>query len=641
MTQSNFLKTPAVTQAEKKLESQKDPRQRIVLLDELASFYAYTDTKRAIILLDELNALLKLVEFEEFADFRLNHLIYCAAVENQLYNYEKAALYYLEVIPLMEERGDSNDQAEVYIDYAGVCMNLDKLEEAHIYLDKATRELKLFPNEQLQSRLISREGYLNLKSKNWPAAIELFLGAEKKINALPNMAIKDYYFLTLTYSGLGKVYEMNAELEKTIFYYRKVLEMCLRENMLARISWHYLNLGLGYMTLGNLEDAEPYFKKAIDTTDDESQLPRAMAVANLGYCRLEQRNYEGALELFEAAETIFRELKAEDFRNFSMIAGWRGRTFHEQGEIQNAILHYQKALQYAREIDDYKQLFLVCKDLAGLYAEQKEYKNAYEYQVWHDGFYEKYMEDANNQKIKEIEVRYEAEKKKQEAEMHKLRATKLQLKALRAQMNPHFMYNALNSIQKYITSNEITFASKYLAKFANLMRQSLDNSDLEIISLEKEIEFLDNYLSINEKLRFEDKLSYKISVEDDIEEDILGVPTMIVQPYVENAIEHGLRSIKNGFVKVNFSVFDEDTILCVVEDNGIGRVKASQLKMSDPRFQNHRSRGTNITLERLRILHSSEDENLVKIVDLKDETTGKATGTRVEIKIPIVEVQVK
>ncbi|MCB0583765.1 MAG: histidine kinase, partial [Phaeodactylibacter sp.] len=227
-------------------------------------------------------------------------------------------------------------------------------------------------------------------------------------------------------------------------------------------------------------------------------------------------------------------------------------------------------------------------------------------------------------------------------ELLRLQATRLQLKALRAQMNPHFMYNALNSIQNYITSNEITSAAKYLAKFAQLMRRSLEYSDLEIISLEKEIEFLEDYLFINEKLRFEDRLKYEIIIDEEIEEDILGVPTMIVQPYVENAIEHGLRTKQDGLIRVLFFLYDEDTILCVVEDNGIGREKARQLRMKDPQYHNHRSRGTNITEKRLEILHNSKDkDSFVHTIDLKDEKTGDATGTRVEIMIPIMEIQVK
>jgi sensor histidine kinase YesM len=203
------------------------------------------------------------------------------------------------------------------------------------------------------------------------------------------------------------------------------------------------------------------------------------------------------------------------------------------------------------------------------------------------------------------------------------------------------MYNALNAIQNYITSNEIKNAAKYLAKFAQLMRQSLEYSDLEIISLEKELEFLRDYLTINQKLRFEN-LDFEIVVDDEIEEDILGVPTMIVQPYVENAIEHGLRTRRKGRINIRFSSFNDYTLLCVIEDNGIGRDAARRLQEKDQDFVNHKSRGTSITEKRLEILHQSKGEEMfVNIIDLKDPETDEPTGTRVEIQIPIVEVQIK
>ena len=238
-------------------------------------------------------------------------------------------------------------------------------------------------------------------------------------------------------------------------------------------------------------------------------------------------------------------------------------------------------------------------------------------------------------------VKFEAEKEKQNAKLLRLEAAKLQMKALRAQMNPHFMYNALNAIQNYITSNKGESAAKYLAKFAKLMRQSLYYSDLETISLEKELEFLEDYLYINQKLRF-DSLSYSIMVGDEIEEDILGVPTMIVQPYVENAIEHGLRTKKKGHIGLTVRLFDEDTILFIIEDDGIGRDAARDMQVHDTKYQNHRSKGTAITEERLRLLHNSKEERKVFVdtIDLASES-GQASGTRVEIKIPIVDIHVK
>jgi len=629
-----------INELEFKLRQHQEPLQRLLLIDKLAAHYSFTNVSRAKILLSEQFDILKT---HDYPDFRLNCYLNLAIIENQLYNFIEAEVLFVEAIDLLEDIGNVKQFAEVYIDYAGTCMNLEKMDEAGEYLEKATKLLRSFPDERLSARVICREGFMNLHYSNFSRAIELLLEADKKKTALSSLLqLKDYYFLTLIHSGLGKIYELNDDREKSVAAYLKVVGMCEAMGMRTRLSWHYLNVGNGFMALSEEEKAEHYFRKAIETSDDISRYARASAYANLGYCYYEKRLFEEALELFDRAETLYKEKSEEDYKNFAIIESWRGRLFAENGETEKATYHFAEAFDLAKKVEDYKQLSVICKDIANFYAEFGDYKNAFEYQSLQEKFGEQYLEEVNKRKQWELEVKYEAEKKKQEAELLRLQATRLQLKALRAQMNPHFMYNALNSIQHFITSNEVTSATKYLAKFAKLMRQSLEYSDLEIISLEKEIEFLDDYLYINEKLRFEDRLSYQIKVDDDIEEDILGVPTMIVQPYVENAIEHGLRTKKDGMVSVRFSLYEEDTILCVVEDNGIGRERAYQIRASDPQFLNHRSKGTTITEKRLQILHNSKDKKVfVETIDLKDRQSGEALGTRVEIKIPIVEVQMK
>ncbi len=626
----------SINQLEQKLPRQKDPMQRLFLIDNMASYYAFTNVTRAQELLAEQQ---RILAQHDNLDFQLNYHLNKATVDNQLYHFEEAEQEFKKAIELLEERGAAKQLAEVYIDYAGTCMNLEEMEAALDYLEKATRLLKNFPDDRLMARIICREGYMYLHYANYSSAIEFFLEADKKISASQTpLTLKDQYFFTLIHSGLGKVYERNDDYEKSIRSYLKVVDICRSVGMRTRLSWHYLNVGNGYLAISDYENAENYFRKAIDVADDQSQQARASAYANVGLCHLEKKEYEQALQLFELAESLYKEKSETDYYNFSNIESWRGRLYDELNDATRAMQHYERAFEYAREIEDYKQLSNVSKDIAGLYAEREDYKNAYEYHALHSRMEEQYLEQLERRKQLELEIKYEAEKKKQEAELLRLQATRLQLKALRAQMNPHFMYNALNAIQHYITSNEISSAAKYLAKFAKLMRQSLDYSDLEIISLEKELEFLEDYLYINEKLRFEGRLRYRIDVDDEIEEDILGVPTMIVQPYVENAIEHGLRTKEDGFVHVQFSLLNDDTILCVVEDNGIGREKARQLRLQDPQYQNHRSKGTNITEKRLQILHNAKDtEVFVNTIDLQ----APQTGTRVEIKIPIVEIQVK
>jgi two-component system LytT family sensor kinase len=625
---------------ETQLREQKDDRQQIALLDRLISHYAYTNVQRAKALLPRQESLLRKWSFP---DFTLNLYLNWGFIENQLYDFQASNKYYLKAIGLVEERGAVRQQASAYIDYAGLCINRNQMERAMRLLDKADRLLSAFPDDQLKARLTCREGYVQLHYSNFSKAIELLLQADKQISQLqPALNYMDYYFLTLIHSGLGKIYERNNDWEKMVNAYRKVADMCESLGMRTRLSWHYLNMGNGYLAMNNYPLAETFFRKAIAEEDDSSEQARASAYANLGYIQAQGQQYKKALDMFDTAEELFRQHSPDDYYNFTNLERWRAQVYLEMGDTGEVMERFLEAHKYAKKSNDPKQISSIFKEIASFHADIGDYKNAYDYQVLYDKFSEQYQLEVNSRKAMELEVMYEAEKKKKEAELLRLQATQLQLKALRAQMNPHFMYNALNAIQHYITSNEVKNAAKYLAKFAKLMRQSLEYSEMEIISLEKELEFLEDYLTINAKLRFEDRLKFEIQVDDEIEEDILGVPTMIIQPYVENAIEHGLRTRRNGMISVSFRPLTEDSLLCVVEDNGIGREAAQKVREKDVALENQRSWGTSITRRRLEILNQEKDASwYVNIIDLKDPETNEPAGTRVEVRIPIVEIQMK
>jgi hypothetical protein len=207
----------------------------------------------------------------------------------------------------------------------------------------------------------------------------------------------------------------------------------------------------------------------------------------------------------------------------------------------------------------------------------------------------------------------------------------LELQALRSQMNPHFLFNTLSSIQYFITQNDNKTAINYLAKFAKLMRKILDNSQKAKISLEEEVETLELYLTL-EKLRFKDKLNFKIVVDSQIDAKYEEIPTMLIQPYVENAILHGiLHKEEGGEIQVKLSK-KEKNIICEVTDNGVGRKKAAEIENSKTKI--HKSSGMNITKERLNLLHKNKNADIhLDIIDLFDENN-EPSGTRVKIIIP-------
>lgn len=229
-------------------------------------------------------------------------------------------------------------------------------------------------------------------------------------------------------------------------------------------------------------------------------------------------------------------------------------------------------------------------------------------------------------------IKSKAAEEQQKTQMEK-EILELEQKALRLQMNPHFIFNALNSIQSQIGTDNEQVARYYLAKFSRLMRQILDNSRQPSITLEEEINTLENYLLI-EKFCNGDRFDYTITVDETLEKDYIKIPPMLLQPFIENAIKHGLKYIegKRGMINVFFK--EKDTILeCSVTDNGIGRMKAEELNKTSKETY-HKSTALLVTQERLDLLQEDKNIRSLEVIDLYDES-GNALGTRVVLRIPL------
>tara|TARA_R110002073_G_scaffold40547_5_gene115299 strand:- start:457868 stop:460087 length:2220 start_codon:yes stop_codon:yes gene_type:complete len=197
----------------------------------------------------------------------------------------------------------------------------------------------------------------------------------------------------------------------------------------------------------------------------------------------------------------------------------------------------------------------------------------------------------------------------------------LALKSLRTQMNPHFIFNALNSVNSFIAQNDERTANRYLTDFSTLMRSVLVNSEEDFIPLEKELELLALYLKL-EHSRFQDKFDYELKVADSIDQSQFQIPPMLLQPYIENAVWHGLRYKKEkGFLKVVVAQKDKETLLIEITDTGIGRKKSKVLKTEYQKKQ--QSKGMQNIKQRIAILNEMyKDKVAVFIEDLHDDGTG-------------------
>ncbi len=209
-----------------------------------------------------------------------------------------------------------------------------------------------------------------------------------------------------------------------------------------------------------------------------------------------------------------------------------------------------------------------------------------------------------------------------------------ELQALRAQMNPHFIFNCLNAIQDFILKNEAEEAQRYLSSFSKLIRKTLDNTRRLDISLNEEIDFLRIYLGL-ERMRFDNRFSFTINISDELKKRTVEIPTMLIQPFAENAVRHGkIGSLPTpGVLNINFSI-QENELFCVIEDNGIGINQSFKMKSASPSSAGLHA--MEITSDRVRTINEFNRKGIRYSVTDKSSLNNGETGTRVEIYIPLI-----
>lgn len=517
--------------------------------------------------------------------------------------------------------------------------------------------------------------------------------ANKSLEIAKKNNLKDLIWKT-TFT-LGAASQGNKDFEKAIIYYKDLEPLLLEMGNYAYIGMLYNNMGGCYLGLKQLDKAkEVYQENLLLSKKNNHEHYTIISNSGLAHVYSDQDNYS------ESNKYYLKTLKgAQKLGTADLIIDALSNlcnNYYKQKKYNLAKEYGNKAIEYAKEkgfvkkeTETYKYLFLTNKEMG-------DTKEALKYlELFNEKEKERLATEKSNT-ILELQTKYDVDKKELLAKnalkekllaqekskknrsffigaliigmlillsslmfIGKIKANKKaelitlelkeaqkrlalekqyrhsELKALKAQMDPHFIFNALNSIQEYIILNQKNLASDYLGKFADLMRKYLNHSDKGVISLQEEIECLNMYLEL-EAIRFEDKLSYQINIEKTLNIDIIQIPTMLIQPYVENALKHGLLHKKErGNLILSFSKSDSNkSLLCVIEDDGVGREKAQELK--EKRSILHKSFATKATESRLNLLNYGKERKIgVVYEDLKNDNND-AIGTRVEIIIPII-----
>lgn len=516
-------------------------------------------------------------------------------------------------------------------------------------------------------------GVVFSEKSNYSKALEYYrksIHVYRETNKLENVGV--------LLNNIGIVYLSQAKEDKALANFQQCLKI---QQKLKNPS-----IGITLTNIGNIFNHKNNFRKALIYYSKARHIfqkypnPRGLGELynNLGLLASKQNNF---------AEANFHLLKAKkEFENIDDKFGISD-TYTYLGEIEfknknweKSIQYYTKSLELSRELGILDQIKNVEYKIFQIFEIQKNDSKALEHYKRYSCIKDSILSEANIRNTVQAEMNFEFDKKemfyKKEQEKkeiiynekiknnrqiftfivlavlllfsfliilyyrnQKYRTTSLKLdlleyeqKALHLQMNPHFVFNCLGSISSFIMQNDVDQAIKYLSKFSKLMRLTLEFSKVPLIPLDKEIESLENYLAL-EQLRFNQGFKYKITKSSDIEDDV-ALPSLLLQPFVENAIIHGVVPKKNqGQIDIEFTL-DDDYLICTIKDNGIGVFQSQKEK--EKLVNVHKSMALNITDNRLKMMEMIlNKKTYLSISELKDEEADKVLGTKIEVKIPI------
>lgn len=503
---------------------------------------------------------------------------------------------------------------------------LKKASEYHIKVLKLSDKLSSKSNTVKKSTCIALNsiGNINITLKQYDKAIEVF----KQSNAIErsmNSAIGQ----AINHANIGEAYELSGRLDSARQHYLHSLEFNQIAESTLGIALCYNNLGTICMKEEKYDEAIPYFEKAIPLmrlTGDKYHL--IISLQSAAKAQVGKRAYSKATIFLDEANLLAQTINAKVFlkEGFNLLS-----------KIKEATENYKEALnlsnlshQYSDSIfNEENQRHLI--DIQTRYeTEQKEQQIA--------------LLNRDNE-LKNVSLRFQKlviwggsilfiliasfswyflrMRRKQ----LQTRQAELEQKLLRSQMNPHFIFNSLGAIQNFMMKNDGRKAAFYLSSFSSLMRSILKNSREEWITLQEEKQTLENYLNLHQ-LRLGEKLSFDVKVSGNLDMEEIVLPPMLIQPFVENAIIHGIEMKEgNGYVSVTFEK-DNDRLVITVEDDGAGIETTGK-------SENHVSYALQIFKERVENLKKAFGADIVYHIGNRKSGKDQCTGTVVTVKLPL------
>lgn len=466
-------------------------------------------------------------------------------------------------------------------------------------------------------------------------------------------------------SNIGNIYADLKDYDKALENYNAFLSAAKTANHIANEIRGLSNIGIVYNDLGDYQQGLPYLENALALAiKEQNQFFQAAIINNLALGYKGMGHYEASLSKYEEAAAL-----AQGLGNTYILASALnsiGKVNILLGNFEAAGIAGQEALELSREIGAIEWQADSWQVLSTVYEKSKKPGKALEAYKQHIVLRDSVLNEEKRSELTRKEMLFAMEKQQAAAESElkreqlikngylvgaillgamafigyllykrrrdakeaqkiadfKAQVSETELKALRSQMNPHFIFNSLNSISDFLLKNDVGQANAYLLKFAKLTRAILENSEKKWIPISEDLNLMELYMQI-ESLRLGKKFTYSITVDETIDQENTMIPPLILQPFIENSIWHGIAdNEEEGHISILFRK-EEDMILCIVEDNGSGR------PASVPMTMNRNSLGLKITTSRLEIINKLKNKKgSLQMID-------KTEGLRVELKIPV------
>ena len=593
--------------------------------------------------------------------------------------------YINRAIRLITKTSDKKRLCRAYLSLCNYYWKKGRLLNAKDALKKVRKEFSSLNDLKIKATFWMEGGLVYFQEGTYDSAIHCFL------NAIPYyQKSKDTLGHAKCYSNMGIVYYEMENFDKALEYHQKGRALQNKNVDDLTISRTLGNIGLVYKAQGNYALALDYYRQSLAINRKNGyHFDTAINLENIASLYSTLKEYNTSLEYYKESYELSKKINDKIGILYAMhgIAS----THASLGKYKQSITHLNNALNLATHLYVKEEIKEIHLSLSEVYEKSGSHKMALLHRKKYDTWKDSLVSERHQNRVKELELQYQTAQKdkeitalKSQKEINEMKAkeqvqftntlitttvlitiiatliifllrqrlkvqrvlsvkneevktfqlkqqiSELELKALKAQMNPHFVFNCMNSINKMILCGETKDASQYLTKFSGLIRQVLENSERQRITVNDELTLLESYMRL-ERLRFKDKITHRVEIDPEIDADSTYIPAMVLQPIIENAIWHGLMPKEEGGEITLFVKREDDFLHCSIVDNGIGREASAKNNYKETKGK---SLGLELIERRLRMMSKTMREKFVRIEDLKDPFD-QAIGTRVNLWIPV------